>query len=335
MVRKNGTLYFVLVVFFILVPILGLQGLQAAEKPIVLRAGGISPPTADISIAMEKFAKLFEEQTQGKAKVEFYAASILGSAPSQIENVQSGGQDMFNSSIAWVTRQIPDFTISQMPYAFRNQEHLVKFIESPMGQEYQKTMISKWNTRIISYNWWRLPRVVFAKKPINKPEDMKGLKFRIAELPLYPKYVSAWGAVPTRLAWGEYYLGLKQGVVDMGESCAENIFPMKLYEAAPYISMINYADDLQYLCINEKRFQSLSPDMKKALYDSANKAGDIFTQGLKAQFEKDKAQMVAKQTVFLYPDIKPFRDRMVPLVKELENEGFWTKGLYEKVQQIK
>ena len=331
-VRKMGGVCFVLVGFIVFAPGLGLC---APEKAIVLKAGGISPPTSDVSIAAIQMTKFFEEQTKGKYKIEFYPASQLGSAPSQIENVQSGMQDIFLSSIAWVTRQIPDYTITQMPYAFRDEEHLTKFIESPMGKEYQQTLTSKWNTRLISYNWWRLPRVLFTKKPIYKIEDIKGLKFRIAELPMYPKYVSAWGAVPTRIAWGEYYMALKQGVVDMGESCAENIYPMKLYEAAPYISMINYAYDFQYVCINEKRFRSLPADVQKALVNSANKAGELFTKGLAGQFQKDKAKMLEENTVFMEINTKPFRDRMVDLVKDLEKENFWSKELFDKVQQIK
>jgi TRAP-type transport system periplasmic protein len=332
MVKKIGFLCFVLMVFFILMPVIGLH---AAEKAIVLKAGGISPPNSDVSLAAVQMTKFFEEQTKGKVKIEFYPASQLGSAPNQIENVQAGSQDIFLSSIAWVTRQIPDFTITQMPYAFRDEEHLTKFIESPMGKEYQQTLASKWNTRLISYNWWRLPRVIFAKKPILKLEDMKGLKFRIAELPMYTKYVPAWGAVPTRIAWGEYYMALKQGVVDMGESCAENIYPMKLYEAAPYITMINYAYDFQYICMNEKRFKGLSADVQKALVSSANKAGDLFTKGLAGQYQKDKAKMLEEGTVFIEVNTRPFRDRMVDLVKDLEKDNFWSKGLFDKVQQIK
>ena len=308
---------------------------MAADKPIVLKAGGISPPTADVSIAAVQMTKFFEEQTKGKIKIEFYPASQLGNPPNQVENVQSGMQDIFVCSIAWVTRQVPDFTITQMPYAFRNEEHLTKFIESPMGREYQQTLISKWNTRIISHNWWRLPRVIFAKKPIVKPEDMKGLKFRIAELPMYTKYVPAWGAVPTRIAWGEYYMALKQGVVDMGESCAESIYPMKLYEAAPYITMINYAYDFQYVAINEKRFKSLSPEIQKALVTSANKAGDLFTKNVSSQFEKDKLKMIEEGAVFIEAASKPFKEKMADLAKDLERENFWSKGLFDKVQQIK
>jgi len=332
MLKKSGFLCFVFTGFFILMPIFGLQ---AAEKTIVLKAGGISPPTSDVSIAAVQMTKFFEEQTNGKAKIEFYPASQLGSAPNQLENVQSGMQDIFLSSIAWVTRQVPDFTITQMPYAFRDEEHLTKFIEGPLGREYQQTLASKWNTRIISHNWWRLPRVLFTKRPVFKIEDIKGLKFRIAELPMYPKYVTAWGAVPTRIAWGEYYMALKQGVVDMGESCAENIYPMKLYEAAPYVIMINYAYDFQYVAINEKRFKSLPQDIQKALVDSANKAGALFTKNLSAQFEKDKAKMIEEGAAFIEISTKPFKDRMAGLVGTLEKENFWSKGLYETVQQIK
>lgn len=314
--------------------ILNVDLLYSSDKPLILRAGGISPPTSDISIAMVEFTKFVEEKTKGRVKIEFYPASQLGSAPNQIENVQSGMQDIFASSISWASRQIPDFNITQYPFVFRNPEHLIKFMQSSLGLEYQKTLISKWNSRIISYNWWRLPRVIFAKKPIFKIEDLKGLKFRIPELPMYVKYVSAWGAVPTRIAWGEYYLALKQGVVDMGESCAENIYPMKFYEAAPYITMINYAYDLQYVVINEKRFQSLLPDIQKIIIDSANKAGELFTQRLKSQFEKDKTKMIEEGTAFIEINNKPFKERALSIVPDLERENFWSKGLFERVQQI-
>ena len=330
--KKNGILYLVFVGFFILMPVFGLQ---AAEKTIVLKAGGVSPASADVSIAAIQFTKFFEEQTKGKAKVEFYPASILGSTENQLENVQSGMQDMFISSIACVTRQITDFKITSLPYAFRSAEHLRKYIESPLGQEYQKVLISKWNQRILSYNWWRLPRVIFAKKPIFKIEDMKGLKFRIPSEPMPDKYVPAWGAVPNRIAWGEYYLALKEGVVDMGESCAENIYSMRFYIAAPYITMLNFAYDSQYVVMNEKRFKSLSRDIQTALINSANKAGDLFTQNLTTQFNIDKAKMIGEGAVFIEINTTPFRDRMMDLAKNLEKENFWSKGLYEKVQQIR
>jgi TRAP-type C4-dicarboxylate transport system substrate-binding protein len=99
--------------------------------------------------------------------------------------------------------------------------------------------------------------------------------------------------------------------------------------------MINYAYDFQYVAVNEKRFKGLSPDLQKALVDSANKAGDLFTKGLSGQFEKDKLKMIEEGTAFIEVNTKSFKEKMADLARDLEKENFWSKGLFERVQQIK
>ena len=332
--RKKGL--GIAVILFIIVLMIGMANNgMAADKPIVLKAGGISPPTADVSIATEYFTKLVEKKTNGKLKVNFYPAGQLGKGPAQLENVTLGVQDMYCSSFAWVGRLVKDFAILQLPFIFRDHEHLKKFMESPLAKPYHDELQNKWKMRIISYNWWRLPRVIFAKKPIFTLADMKGLKFRIPNLPMYKKYVPAWGAAPTPVSWGEYYLALKQGLVDMGESCAENIYNKKFYEAAPYMTMLNFNYDFQMMAMNEKRFQSLSPDLQKALVEAGKEAGDYFSNRVGDQFEKDKKKMMAEGTAFIYVDTKSWENTIPVLAAACEKENFWTKGLYEKIRQLK
>jgi len=331
--RKKG-LGIAVILFFVLM-IGTAAGGMAADKPIVLKAGGISPPTADVSIAMEYFTKLVEKKTNGKLKVNFYPSGQLGKGPAQLENVTLGVQDIFCSSFAWVGRLVKDFAVLQLPFVFRDHEHLAQFMESAVAKPYRDELQSKWKMRVIAYNWWRLPRVIFAKKPIFTVEDMKGLKFRIANLPMYKKYVPAWGAAPTPVSWGEYYLALKQGLVDMGESCAENIYNKKFYEAAPYMTMLNFNYDFQMIAINEKRFQSLSPDLQKALVDAGKEAGDYFSKRVVGQFEKDKKKMMAEGTAIIYVDTKSWEDTIPGLAAACEKEKFWTPGLYEKIRQLK
>jgi len=310
-------------------------GAASADQPIVLKAGGISPPTADVSIAAEFFCKRVGELTNGKVKVDFYPANQLGNAPAQLENVTAGAQDIFCSSFAWVGSLIKDYAILQLPYVFRDADHLVKFMESPMTQGYRDDLGSKFQMKIIAYNWFRLPRVIFAKKPIFKIEDMKGLKFRMPFLPMYKKYVPAWGAIPVTVAWGEYYLALKQGLVDMGESCAENIYNMKFYEAAPYITMLDFNYDNQMIMININRFNKLSPEFQKALIQSGQEAGDFFTQRVRKQFEIDKKKMMDEGAVFIYTSTKSWEETIPALAEDCEKDKFWTPGLYEKVRAIK
>ena len=189
--------------------------------------------------------------------------------------------------------------------------------------------------KIIAYNFWRLPRVIFSKKPIFKLEDMKGLKFRMANLPMYKKYIPAWGASPTTVSWSEYYLALKQGIVDMGESCAENIFNKKFYEAAPYITMLNFNYDFQVILMNAKRFNKLSPELQNVLLDAGSKAGDYFSNRVGTQFEKDKKKMMTEGAAFIQVDTKPWEDTIPSLAAQCEKENFWSKGLYEKIRKIK
>ena len=335
MYKRGKSLAGISLALFALLLLVPLAESQAADKPIVLKAGGISPPTADVSIAANRFAKLVGEKTGGKVKVEFYPAQQLGSAPTQLENVTSGAQDFFISSFAWVGRQVKDFAIMQLPFCFKDHEHLKKFMDGPAGDELRQELLKKWKTLVIAYNWWRLPRVIFGKKPIFKLEDMKGLKFRAPALPMYQKYVPAWGAAPTRVAWGEYYLALKQGLVDMGESCAENIYNMKFYEAAPYITMLNFNYDFQYIAMNEKRFQSLPPELQTAIIESGTEAGDYFSERVRVQYEKDKVKMMDEGTAFIYVSTKAWEALTPDLAKACEGENFWRKGLYDQIQQIR
>ena len=310
----------------------GLSG--SAAKPIVLKAGGISPPSADVSIAAVKFTEIIAKKTNGKLKVNFYPAGQLGNAPSQVENITTGVQDLFFCSFGWASKQIKDYVIAMIPYTFRSQDHLDKFLNGPVGTDLKNQMIKKWRTRVLAHNWWRLPKVIFAPKPIFKLEDIKGFKYRCANLPHYTKFVPAWGAVPTKIAWGEFYLALKQGLVDMGESNMENIYNMKFYEVAPYITMLNYAYSFQYVAMNEERYQSLSPEFQKALVETAHEAGDFFSKRVKTQFLKDKEKMKDAGAVFIEVSTKPWSDSMKKLQEELDGK-MWSTGLLEKVRQIK
>jgi TRAP-type C4-dicarboxylate transport system substrate-binding protein len=207
-------------------------------------------------------------------------------------------------------------------------------MEGSVAKPYWDELSSKWKMKVIAYNWWRLPRVIFATKPIFKLEDMKGLKFRMPNLPMYKKYVPAWGATPTTVAWGEYYLALKQGLVDMGESCAENIYNMKFYEAAPYITMLNFNYDFQMIAINEKRFNGLPADLQKVLVVAGKEAGDYFSGRVGTQFEKDKKKMMDQGTAFIYVSTKPWESTIPALAEDCEKDNFWTPGLYNKIRNI-
>ena len=158
---------------------------------------------------------------------------------------------------------------------------------------------------------------------------------RVPEIEMYLRGWKALGTQPTQVPWGEAYLALMQGVVDAMESPFGAILPMKFYEAAPNISMTNHLICTNSVSMNHKKFLSLPKDLQDILLGAAKEAGDYFTKLDLDNFEKDKKTMEMKGAKFITVDREPFREKIRPLYRELEDQGKWSKGLYQKIQDLK
>ena len=309
-------------------------GVSAADN-FVLKLGNIQAPTQSASLACERMAKLAAERSNGRLKIEFFPASQLGNAITQIEGVMMGSQDMFQDAAEWMSQFEKDYNILAMAFAFRDQKHLQAFFNSPLNTEIKERLRKDRGIRIIAENWNRAPRELVSKKPVHNPSELQGIKMRVPEIEMYLLVWKAMGTQPTQVAWGETYLALMQGLVDAMEGPFDTLLSMKFFEAAPNISMTNHLISASSVCINDAKFSKLPKDLQDILVASAKEAGDYFTQLGIESMTKDRREMESKGAKFIEVDHKPFRDKVAPLVKELEDKGKWSKGLYQKIQELK
>lgn len=306
---------------------------QAA--PIVLKLGNIQSPTSSASIACERMAKLVAERSKGQLKIEFFPSSQLGNAITQLEGVMMGTQDMFQDAAEWMSQFEKDYNILAMAFAFRDYKHLQAFFNGPLNAEIRERLRKDRGLRVLAENWNRAPRDLLSKKPVYSPKDLQGIKMRVPEIEMYLRVWKTMGTQPTQVAWGETYLALMQGVVDAMEGPFDTLLPMKFYEAAPNISMTDHLISASSVSINDKRFMTLPKDLQDILVASAKEAGELFTKlGVEAM-DKDKREMESKGAKFITVDRKPFMEKVAPLAKEMEDQGKWTKGLYQKIQDLK
>lgn len=306
-----------------------------AADPIVLKLGNIQSPTQSASLACDRMAKLVLERSNGRLKIEFFPASQLGNAITQIEGVMMGSQDMFQDAAEWMSQFEKDYHILAMAFAFREQGHLQKFFNSPLNTEIKERLRKDRGIRIIAENWNRAPRVLLSKKPVHNPAELQGMKMRVPEIEMYLLVWKAMGTQPTQVAWGETYLALMQGLVDAMEGPFDTLLPMRFFEAASNISMTNHLISASSVCINDAKFNKLPKDLQDILVTSAKEAGDYFTQLGIESMTKDRKEMESKGAKFIEVDLKPFQDKVAPLAKELEDKGKWTKGLYQRIQDLK
>lgn len=311
-----------------------LQATPATAATKELRLGGVHSPTSFETKGLIRFAELVAAKSGGALKVNVFPAGQLGDAVSMIENVMMGATDMFANVADWNQNVVKDYGIMAMPFAFRDQAHMQKFLASDIYAAMKKEMVEKKKLRVLADNWYRVPRVLVTKFPVTSIKDLEGRKFRLANIKAYVETWKALGMKPTILPWAESYLALKTGIVDGMDSPFSSVYPEKFYQAAPYVTMTNHSIAPFNILISEVVFQKLTADQQKWLVEAGKEAGDFYTKSIQADVKTLADKMVAEGAKINEINVKPFVDKARPVAAQLEKDGDWAVGLFDKVSKL-
>lgn len=302
---------------------------------IKLKAGGISAPEATSSKAGVKFSELVKEKTNGAVEVEFYPAEQLGTGAEQIDNMLSGTQDIMVVTFDWLEALEKNYNLLSMPYVFEDMDHFKKFLDSPINEEMEESLLENHNIRVLANNLYRSPRVFQATKPVETPEEIKGMKIRVPDIPVFIEHAKQLEAVPVPIAWGETYLAFQQGLADGHDPTMETIYSSKFHEVAPYIMELNHSFSSAYITIEDDAFQQLNEEQQQAMIEAAQEAGLYHDQLVQEEVDNVRNVMLDEGAIFSTPDRKPFEEKVLPMAERLEKEGLWDEGLLEKVLDLR
>lgn len=311
------------------------KGGSGEEKSMTLTCGGIQSAEDKATLAMNKFADLVKEKTGGTITIQVSPASQLGDATSQIEAVSLGTQEMFVDAASFISTFVNDKQVESMFFTFRDEDHYRAYLKSEISSKMEETFRTTKGVRILANNWLRVPRSIASATPINSLEDLNGLKMRVPDIKAYLESASALGCGATQVAWGETYLALQQGVVNACESPMDSMYTMKFYEPTKCISVTEHIRDNLAVFINDSIYDGMSEKQKTAITEAANEAGDWYTEEVKKAAEEYRNIMESEGTQFIETDVTAMREVIAAKAIELEESGFWSKGLYEEIQAIK
>jgi TRAP-type C4-dicarboxylate transport system substrate-binding protein len=229
----------------------------------------------------------------------------------------------------------PAFKLMDLPFFIKDNEHAVRILDSPLGQEMLERVRKKTGIIFLSYNWFRLPRHLYTmKKPVFTPADMKGMKIRVKKLRQFTLAWERMGAIPIAVRYSELYTALSQGMVDAMEGTITAGWGKKFQEVLKYTTLIGYTHEIHGPMMHEKRFKKFSPEIQKALKEAAFESGLWYTK-LEHDLQKTAVDDYKKAGVAIIDvNVEPFRKLMEGLPQQLEAEGEWEKGLYEKMRKI-
>ena len=265
---------------------LAFSATAVAQQPIVIKFSHVVAADTPKGKASEFFAKRAGELTKGKVKVEVYANSTLYKDKEEMEALQLGAVQMLAPSLAkFAPLGVKEFELFDLPYMFDGYKELHAVTTGPVG----KALLQKLETRgLVGLAYWDNGfKVMSANKPINVPDDYKGLKMRIQSSNVLDAQMRALGAIPQKMAFSEVYQALQTGVVDGTENPPSNLYTQKMHEVQKYVALTNHGY-LGYAVITNKKFwDGLPADVKTAL-DAAMVEATKYANSI-AKEENDKA----------------------------------------------
>lgn len=242
-------------------------------EPIVLIYGHIWAADTRMDRGVQMVARLVEERSGGRLKIENYPGSQLGAQMDEMENVKQGTQDM--TMVYGIDRYCPAFTLFNTPFIFRDAEHQYKVcMQSDLTEDMVRNyMVQEHGIRLLNM-FYHGPRMLTtnADNPVSGPADVKGLKLRCPDITAWIDSWSSVGATVTSMAWDELYLALKQKIVEAQENPLGSIYDMKFYEVQKNIILTEHIIDYPFVMINEAKYQSLGAELQAILNDAIEEA---------------------------------------------------------------
>ena len=273
------------------------------------------------------------KRTNNRYTIEVFPASTLGKETDINQGLTLGTVDIIYTGQLFAGRTYGPLAIGGAPFMFRDFNHWKAFAASPLLSELAEGYRQKSGGHKVLAITYYGERHVTSNKAINKPEDMKGLKIRVPDAPLYTMFPRAVGANPTPIAFAEVYLALQNGTVDAQENPLPTIDAKKFYEVQKFIVLTGHITDALLTIVGSGTWNKLSDADKQTfeavLKEAASRATSQIIEmekNLGAEFKKKGKEVVVVNRA-------PFREATM----KLHNgpDATWPKDVYDKLQAIK
>ncbi|MEW6423767.1 MAG: DctP family TRAP transporter solute-binding subunit [Bacillota bacterium] len=243
---------------------------KAAPEKIVIKLGHVEAEDRSTHMACVEFEKYVEQQSQGKVDVQLFPNGQLGGDRQMTEAVALGTIQMTLPATAVLTTYSPKFGILDMPFIFKNAQSGFKALDGELGAKLNE-LLKPVGIYCFGYNYNGARNISNNVRPINEPKDLKGIKMRVMESPVYIDLFKYLGANPTPMSFGEVYTALQQGTVDGQDNGASLTYATKFYEVQKYYSLTGHTLSFLAVIINDKFYKGLPEDIQKIIAEGARK----------------------------------------------------------------
>jgi TRAP-type transport system periplasmic protein len=290
---------------------------SVAQAKMVLKLGHYANAEHAGNNAAKMFAEGVAKRTNGEITVEIYPNNELGNPPEVLEQNVLGVIDMSLPTQGQLAKYSKKFGCVMLPFAYDGYDHAYKVLDGPFiewaGKDLEDAGV------VFLANWeWGFRNLTNSVRPVNTPDDVKGLKIRTPPELSNQSAMEALGATVQTIQFSELPMALKQGVVDGQENPVSVIYAYKIYETQKYLAMTGHTYNSMVHVISKKTWSKLTPEQQVILKEESKKAGDFMRKSLR-DAEADQIKKLEDLGMEVTrPDVALFKAKMGPAYERMK-----------------
>src|SRR5271157_1100649 len=284
--------------------------------PLTLRWAHFAQEDHPANTAAKQFAGRVEARTGGEIKINIFPNNVLGGPPEQAQQIKLGTIDMGLPTQGQLDKYDTAFAAVMLPFVFDNPAHVFRVLDGP-AMDWLAPLAEKQGF-ILLRNWeYGFRNLTNSVRPINAPDDVKGLKIRTPPELQIQASMEALGGVVQAIAFPELYLALSQKVVDGEENPISVIYYMKYYEVQKHLAITKHIYNNMIHAVGVNTWMKLRPEQQTIFREESAAAGDLMRK-LMADGEADQInELGAAGMQITQPDLAPFRALMEPAYQRI------------------
>ena len=302
-----------------------------------LKIGTTAPPTTLVSQSAAMFGEKLKELSGGQMSIELCTSGTLGTTAQHYSQLEQGVLDMFVTAFDTETamKDSKDFSVFVVPYAFDDNAHLRRFLETDRWNEMLSKVEKANRVKFMGLLGDLLPRgLSTTNKPVYTPADLKGLKIRTPESTAVVRVWSAWGASPIQTPGSEIYSSLESGLIDGQDNDVVGCTSTPLYEVQKYYMEINYIQQANVVWMSQNTWNKLTAEQREWVTEAIRQVDEAFSVDLfDKQYAEAKTFMQDYGVEFIDVDIEAFREATEKAVESFDGQLF-SEGLYDYIRGI-
>ena len=307
----------------------------SAQSKLVLKATDVHPlgyPTVEAVLAM---GKKLEAATGGRLSVQMYPSMQLGGEKEMIEQAQVGALAIARISVGPMGPLVPELNVFNLPFMFRDDAHMEKVIDGPIGDELLKKLSEHPTAGLIGLCWTNAGtrNVYNSKRPVRTIEDLKGLKIRMMGNPVFVDTMNALGGNGVAMGFDQLVNAMQTGVVDGAENNAPTYATGQHFRYAKYFSLTGHLMIPEILVFSKKIWDTLGKD-DQALIAKFGKEAQLDERKRWYEMEDKSVKQIeaAGVEIIKIDDKRPFQEAVKPV---WEKYGKQQADLIKRIQEVK